>query len=321
VEDPADLLRTVRILERKLARAETNLRRLEDQREASVALHVNVVHSLEASQRELERKNRELQALTQELEHSIDELTATQECLAASERLATQASVAKSTFLANMSHELRTPLNAIIGYAELVEEDLLGTGLCGEELRRIRQAGAHLLALIDQILDLSKVEAGRMQIDWSDVDVAALVDSLVATFRPTIQRKGLDLSVHVERMPPLRTDRQKLTQILINLVSNAVKFTHSGAVTVEAWPRDERAWFAVSDTGVGMAADQLARVFQPFEQADPSTTRRYGGTGLGLAISDRYCSLLGGQLVAHSTVDVGSRFEFSIPLPMAEPVS
>ncbi|MEQ1566962.1 MAG: ATP-binding protein [Myxococcota bacterium] len=299
-DDRASLERQVRRLQQKLTRAEANLRRLEDQREGSALLHAAIVKRLEASHGELAAKNAELQAVTRQLE--------------ASERLATQASRAKSTFLANMSHELRTPLNAIIGYAELLQETLddLGHDVGRTELGRVRLAGRHLLDLINQILDLSKVEAGKMKVDLAVVELEQLVEELRATIAPAADRKGLELRFHV-RAGRLRTDPQKLSQILLNLLSNGVKFTDRGWVELDVVDVGSGVSFTVGDSGIGMSIEQQVRAFQPFEQADPSTTRRYGGTGLGLAISERFCALIGGRLTLNSSPGRGARFSFTLP--------
>jgi signal transduction histidine kinase len=294
--------REIARLTQKLRRAEINLRSLEDRRESHAVMHSAIIRQVEDSRQELERKNAELLAI--------------QEQLAMSEREATQASRAKSTFLANMSHELRTPLNAIIGYAQLMQEVLAEQhpDLDVRELQFIELAGSHLLALIDQVLDLSKVEAGKMEIDAEDVPLTDLVDTVTAMIGQQAAQKALALRVCAPRSGTLRTDRRKLTQILFNLLSNAVKFTHYGEVGFEVEVGPEAVRFRVSDTGVGISPEQQARVFQPFEQADLSTTRRYGGTGLGLAIADRFCTLLGGQLALRSRVGQGTEFEFSLPL-------
>ena len=226
------------------------------------------------------------------------------------------ASEHKSAFLASMSHELRTPLNAIIGYSEMLYETAEEEGQ--EEflpdLEKIRDAGRHLLGLINDILDLSKIEAGKMELYLEEVDLACLIGEVRALVEPLaatnanrfdiLAPPGLDL---------LRTDRTKLKQCLLNLLSNANKFTQNGNVTLEVRPDRGTIAFLVRDTGIGMTPEQQARLFQAFSQADASTTRRFGGTGLGLAITKHFCELLGGQIAVDSTPGEGSTFTITLP--------
>jgi len=232
------------------------------------------------------------------------------------------ASRAKSQFLANMSHELRTPLNAVIGYSEMLEEDAVeeGNEQAANDLQRIKAAGRHLLQLINDVLDLSKVEAGRVELCRESVDVRSLVADVATTVRPLVARKENRLDVRIgEDVGSLDTDLTRLRQVLFNLLSNAAKFTEKGTIRLEAFRRDGALFFAVEDTGIGMTPDQLLRVFEPFSQADESTTRKFGGTGLGLAICKEYCKLLGGEIEVHSEPGQGSRFtiRFSAAAPAA----
>jgi hypothetical protein len=235
---------------------------------------------------------------------------------------AVAASRAKSEFLANMSHELRTPLNAVIGYSEMLIDELeepAGFGSPDDEfkeaylpdLRRIRTAGKHLLALINDILDLSKIEAGKMTTHVELIDVRELVDDVIATIQPLADKNenALELTV-AERVRFMRSDKTKLRQILFNLLSNACKFTQSGRVTLEVRRASDEneIIFEVRDTGIGMTEDQVARIFDAFEQADSSTTREFGGTGLGLTITHHFCSLLGGGIEVDSKSDRGTTF-------------
>ncbi len=233
------------------------------------------------------------------------------------------ASVAKSTFLANMSHELRTPLNAIIGYSEILSEDLDERGQkdLTADVSKIRLAGKHLLELISEILDLSKIEAGRMELFIEDVDARSLVEGAVATVRPVVTKNGNELVVNLpDDLGNLKTDVVKLRQILMNLLSNAGKFTQKGTVTLTVERREAEVVLSVLDSGIGMTPDQAARLFQPFVQADSSTSRRFGGTGLGLAISKKFCQMLGGDVLVESAPGAGSRFVVTLPLkaPAAE---
>ncbi|WP_420456397.1 sensor histidine kinase [Rubrivirga sp.] len=232
---------------------------------------------------------------------------------------ATRANAAKSQFLANMSHELRTPLNAIIGYAEMMIEDAEDEGETegAEDLGKIRGAGTHLLGLINNVLDLSKVEVGRVELDVRPVDLDALLDTVVSTAAPLVERGGSRLVVEAGDLGTVQTDETRLRQILLNLLSNAAKFTRDGTVTLSARPAPPSAGgavvFRVADTGIGMTPDQLAKLFQPFVQADASTTREYGGTGLGLAISRRLARLLGGDVTVESVAGEGSVFTVAVP--------
>ncbi|WP_219209507.1 ATP-binding protein [Variovorax boronicumulans] len=227
------------------------------------------------------------------------------------------ANLTKSTFLANMSHELRTPLNAVIGYTEMLEEDFAARGDHAAplaDLGRIKGAARHLLQMINDVLDLSKIEADRMELHVESFDLAELLDQVVSTTQPLVAVNRNSLQVYrAPGLGPLQSDLTKLRQVLINLVSNAAKFTSDGAIVIAAaGGLDARGEptvvFEVSDTGIGMTPSQLGRLFQPFVQADAETTRKYGGTGLGLAISRRLCRLLGGDVSAISTPGTGSLF-------------
>ena len=229
---------------------------------------------------------------------------------------------AKSTFLSNMSHELRTPLNAVIGYAELAEEKAAEEGAPDlvSDLGKIRVAGHHLLTLINQVLDLSKVEAGRMEIEVSEFTLAGLAADVITTVKPMADQRGDRLEVSViDHSGLCRGDVGKLTQTLLNVVSNAIKFTSTGLIEVSLrLPSDGWLEIKVTDSGIGMTRKQLRRVFEPFSQADPSTTRRYGGTGLGLAICRSFCRLMGGDIDATSVLGAGSRFVIRVPVEVVE---
>jgi signal transduction histidine kinase/CheY-like chemotaxis protein len=235
------------------------------------------------------------------------------------------ANEAKSRFLANMSHELRTPLNAIIGYSEMLQEDAgsLGDPRFVDDLQRIQSAGKHLLTLINDILDLAKIEAGKTDLYLESFDLAAVVDEAVATVAPLAAQNGNELLV--EKGPQLgcvRADLTKLRQALFNLLSNAAKFTHNGRIRLSAQRRDEGGsdWIvlSVADTGIGMTPEQVAGLFEAFAQADASTTRKYGGTGLGLAITRRFCRMMGGDVTVESEPGKGSTFTIRVPALMAQ---
>ncbi|MCB9700564.1 MAG: hypothetical protein H6711_01585 [Myxococcales bacterium] len=233
------------------------------------------------------------------------------------------ANQAKSLFLANMSHELRTPLNAIIGYSELISEELADEGLSQSEadLEKIHDAGTHLLSIINDILDLSKIEAGRIDVFWETFRAGSLVRDVLAMLRPLIERKGNTLEVELDEgaaQQALRADRTRLRQALFNLLSNANKFTDGGVVRLEVIiERGEGdvpwAVFTVEDTGIGMSEEVLGGLFQPFNRADAETNRRYEGTGLGLTISRKLCRMMGGDITATSELGEGSTFTLRIP--------
>ncbi|WP_341734033.1 ATP-binding protein [Microcoleus sp. EPA2] len=225
------------------------------------------------------------------------------------------ASRAKSTFLANMSHELRTPLNAIIGYSEILEEEALEAGF--EDLipdtQKIQTAGKHLLTLINDILDLSKIEAGRMELYLEDFHLGNLVEEVVATLYPLVEKNRNQLQVCCSPdFGVMYADLTKVRQILLNLLSNALKFTQEGTVVISATREltDGTEWIylRVADTGIGMSPQQQEGLFEPFIQGDASTTRKYGGTGLGLAISRLFCQMMGGDITIESELGVGSTF-------------
>jgi signal transduction histidine kinase/CheY-like chemotaxis protein len=226
------------------------------------------------------------------------------------------ASEHKSAFLASMSHELRTPLNAIIGYSEMLHETAQDEGQ--EEflpdLAKIRDAGRHLLGLINDILDLSKIEAGKMDLYLEEVGLAGLVEEVGSIVEPLAAANANQLEIVCPAaLGTLYTDRTKLKQSLLNLLSNAGKFTHEGRVKLEVRPVGSEISFIVSDTGIGMTEEQQGRLFQAFSQADVSTTRRYGGTGLGLAITKHFCEMLGGRIMVESAPGRGSTFTIALP--------
>jgi len=230
---------------------------------------------------------------------------------------AQQANNTKSGFLANMSHELRTPLNAIIGYSEMLEEEAreLGQSKVAKDLNYIDKAAHHLLALINDILDLSKIEAGKIELSPRMVDIPSLVKEVCNTVRPLAEDNGNELEFKVSTVvDKVYIDDTKLKQILLNLLSNACKFTKDGKVLLKVINSSEH-WivFEVRDSGIGLTKEQQEKVFDAFVQADTSTTRKYGGTGLGLAICKRFCKLMGGEVSVASEVGVGTIFTIKLP--------
>ncbi|WP_298932346.1 ATP-binding protein [uncultured Ramlibacter sp.] len=229
------------------------------------------------------------------------------------------ASHTKSQFLANMSHELRTPLNAIIGYAEMLAEEAQDIGRTGfvDDLERIRGSGKHLLSLINEILDLSKIEAGKMDLFIESFELKPMLKGVVDSIAPVIAANGNRFELQIPAYAiAMHTDQTKLRQILFNLLSNACKFTERGTITVNVELEAGRGEvvLAVHDSGIGMTDEQLGRLFQPFTQADASTTRKYGGTGLGLTISKHFASMMGGDIAVSSQPERGSIFTVRLPL-------
>jgi two-component system sensor histidine kinase/response regulator len=281
---------------------------------------------------ERKRIERELANYTNVLEAAHDTQRQDAERLAAlvaelrvTQQQAEKATRAKSEFLASMSHELRTPLNAIILYSELLQEVAEDEGHPSSigDLQRIQSAGKHLLDLINGILDLSKIEAGKMVLSLERFQVKAMIGDLVDTVRPLVEKNRNTLTVRgEEQVPAMFGDVTKTRQILLNLLSNASKFTHDGviAVDVRKCVSDgiDHVEFSVTDSGVGMTLEQTQKVFDPFTQADVTTTRKYGGTGLGLAIVSRFCDLMGGSVWVESRPGEGSQFVVRLPITMTD---
>jgi len=309
-------------------RIQSYMRFIEKEQQSKVELE----HKIQERTAELiEARN----ALEQRVAERTAELelakTKAEQAQAASE----QANLAKSQFLANMSHELRTPLNAIIGYSEMLIEDAQAAGAeatCGD-LHKIHSAGEHLLGLINNVLDLSKIESGRMDVYLEECVVQEVINEVVHTVKPLVEKKHNQFQIYCsEASGTLYTDVTKLRQMLLNLISNAAKFTENGKIvlSVKRHTTAERAWlsFEIQDNGIGMTEAQQAKIFQPFTQADASTTRRYGGTGLGLVITKQFVEMLEGEIAVESQFGQGSTFIFKLPAqptaltsPQSEPYS
>jgi signal transduction histidine kinase/CheY-like chemotaxis protein len=297
-------------------------------------------HRLKELYTSLEGKVRER---THELLTERDKLNEASKALAVARDQALEASQAKSAFLANMSHELRTPLNAIIGYSEMLQEEVneMGEEALASDLRKINTAGKHLLGLINDILDLSKIEAGKMELFLETFSVREVLDDVTTTIQPLVRQKNNRFEVQTDgNLGNMHADLTKLRQALFNLLSNASKFTENGTITLRVTRQTERRqrealsrldgnerrsgytphtqsdWlvFSVADTGIGMTPEQLSRLFQAFTQADVSTTRKYGGTGLGLAITKRFCQLMGGDIFVQSEPQAGTTFTLYMPV-------
>ncbi len=268
-------------------------------------------------------------ALYEELKHASDELES--KVRAATEELAQQnallraqaialeqASAAKSSFLANMSHELRTPLNAMLGYASMVLQGVYGEPQAAQmrALTRIDSNGRHLMSLVNDVLDISRIEAGRMPMQLTEFRVDQLIKEVTVELEAVISRSAVPVLVAMDAdVPPLTSDRQKVKQIVTNLLSNALKFTQQGSVTIRAACDGPAGAFAISveDTGIGIAQSDHDRIFEDFHQVDSSTTKQFGGTGLGLAISKRLAQMLGGRLTLDSAQGTGSTFTLELP--------
>jgi PAS domain S-box-containing protein len=244
------------------------------------------------------------------------------ERLAVAKAEADSASQAKSEFLASMSHELRTPLNAIIGYSEMLQEEAedLHAEKMVPDLERVRLAGKHLLSLINDVLDLSKIEAGKMEVYLEEFSIGEMLEAVAATARPLVEKNGNRFEVEMAPdLGSMRTDSTKLRQILLNLLSNAAKFTEAGAVRLEARRGEgtdmgQYLQFRVSDSGIGIAPEKLKQIFEPFTQAGRAVSQKFGGTGLGLALSRRFAYMMGGDIEVESELGKGSTFTVRVPI-------
>jgi signal transduction histidine kinase/DNA-binding response OmpR family regulator len=313
-----------------LAQHAETARRISERKDYSLRLHSDdtdeigtLTNSLNEMLQQIQLRDGQLMAYQEQLEDLVAQrseelMRANTQALLAKER-AEDASRAKSVFLANMSHELRTPLNAILLYSELLLEEIAERGLKDlyADLEKIRVSGRHLLSLIDNILDLSKIEAGRMTVFLEEIELRALFRDISTTIQPLMEKNRNRFIVEgCSSIQTIRSDIKKLSQILYNLLNNAAKFTHEGTITLAVGPDADpgHVVFSIRDTGIGMSVEEVGRLFQEFTQADESTTRRYSGTGLGLALCRRFTELLGGRVWVESEAGRGSTFLVRLPL-------
>lgn len=288
---------------------------------ARVRTHVELYHLREKLEQEVAKRDSQLLAYTNDLEKKVAARTAE---LKQAKEMAESANLAKSQFLANISHELRTPMNAVIGYTEILMEDaeVLTPNELIADLRKIHSAAKHLLELINNVLDLSKIESGKMDLFLSHFNVEHLIEAVLATMQPLFESKANQFSLQLPNaIGEMYADEMKIRQILVNLLGNAAKFTEQGNITLEVAHHSDlqQQWvrFSITDSGIGMTPEQQKKLFLPFSQVDPSTTRRFGGTGLGLAITKQFTDMMGGKITLESGFGEGSTFTVLIPVRVA----
>jgi signal transduction histidine kinase len=304
------LQRTNRILKQKLEKSEQNRAKVEGDIERKSFFLRKIIHDLEISEQSVQTKSIEIEKALlhmQEL-HFVAENA---------QKMAEKANRTKSEFLANMSHELRTPLNAIIGYSEMLLEEADDRGQLEtfQDLGKIKNSGQHLLALINDILDISKIEAGKMELYIEEIQLPQIVQEIVDVVQPLCQKNQNQLVVTWnQEISQIYSDLIKLRQCLLNLLTNACKFTHSGRIYLQISLHQSTIVFQVQDSGIGIPAEKISSLFQPFSQLDNSTTRKYGGTGLGLAITREFARMLGGDVIVTSEPGQGSCFTLSLPI-------
>ncbi len=274
----------------------------------------------------VKKRTEDLEKQTQELKQEIAYRRLAEESLMVAKEEAEAAARVKSDFIANISHEFRTPLNAILGYCEILQYELkkLGRQEYCDDLKSIESSGNHLLVLLNDILDLSKIQAGMMEVDFESFRVNTMIEDVMATIRPLARKNRNTLNVTYQgSVESMFSDQARLRQVLLNLLSNACKFTEDGMITLKVSSRGgsgtDSVVFAVSDTGIGIRPENISSLFLEFTQGEPATTRKYGGTGLGLAISRRLCQILGGDIEVNSELGKGSVFTVTLPADATQP--
>ncbi len=322
-----EIKKAYRIIQKKLERSEANRTQLEAANETKSLFLIKIIRDFEESQQSVQRKS-------QELENAISHLQEMHLITRQSQQVAEEANRTKSDFLANMSHELRTPLNAIIGYSEIVTEDAQNIGELSivQDVDKIRNAGTHLLNLINNILDLSKIESGKMDLYLESFSIQELAQEIADTVQPICNKNNNQLITNFSNnLGVMHSDWTKVRQSLFNLVSNASKFTNNGRIHLNiiqessstvgsAGAASNFICFQICDTGIGIRPEQIPKLFQPFSQADNSTTRKYGGTGLGLVITREFAMMMGGEVTVVSEYGKGSTFTLRLPqvMPLRE---
>ncbi len=302
-----------------ITRIKSYLRFIEQDRQHKQELEQKVKErttELLDSNQKLKQEIIERKQIEEALNQEIISRQRIEEALKEAKEAAELANTTKSQFLANMSHELRTPLNAIIGYSEMLKEDAedLGQEDFIPDLQKIHTAGKHLLGLINDVLDLSKIEAGKMDLFIENVDLEIFLTEVISTVQPLLEKKANTLKIERPKvLGEMQTDMTKLRQMLLNLFSNAAKFTEKGIIRIEIKRESDWVHLCVADNGIGMTEEQTQKLFQPFTQADTSTTRRYGGTGLGLTITKQFAEMMGGTIQVESQFGQGSSFTLSLP--------
>jgi hypothetical protein len=264
--------------------------------------------------RQVDARTRELQQINLEMEQRIAERTAE---LAAATEKAEAANPVKSAFLANMSHELRTPLNSIIGFTGIIINELAGPLNLEQkkQLKMVQGSSRHLLNLINDVLDISKIEAGELEISCEKFSMRNVVNQVAESLMPLAEQKGLSFSVKIApEVDMLTSDERRIRQVLINLANNAIKFTEKGAVKIICLMRDSRIQVEIADSGIGIKDEDIGKLFKPFQQLDTGISRRYEGTGLGLSVCKRILEMLGGDIRVKSQFGKGSIFTFTLPL-------